>query len=83
MAKSVVEMKEGDPAAGSKGASAKGGNAGMNPGLSKERVQALDRTLGQIEKTFGKGSIMRLDNDSTPVIPGISTGAISLDLGLG
>ena len=57
--------------------------AGGNPSVSKERLQALDRTLSQIEKTFGKGSIMRLDNESTPVIPGISTGAISLDLALG
>ncbi len=49
----------------------------------KGRRQALDRALGQIEKTFGKGSIMRLDDDPTKVVPGISTGSISLDLALG
>ena len=51
--------------------------------ISKERAQALDRALGQIEKTFGKGSIMRLDEDAYLSIPGISTGALSLDLALG
>ncbi len=49
----------------------------------KGRRQALDRALGQIEKTFGKGSIMRLDDDPSKVVPGISTGSISLDLALG
>ena len=49
----------------------------------KGRQQALSRALGQIEKTFGKGSIMRLDGDAPPVIQGISTGALSLDLALG
>ncbi|UCD76892.1 MAG: recombinase RecA [Phycisphaerales bacterium] len=49
----------------------------------KGRFQALERALGQIEKTFGKGSIMRLDADAKNVIPGISTGALSLDIALG
>ena len=49
----------------------------------KGRLQALERALGQIEKTFGKGSIMRLDADAGLKIPGISTGALSLDLALG
>lgn len=47
------------------------------------RTQALDRAVSQIERNFGKGSIMRLDDDPTNVPPGISTGAISLDLALG
>ncbi len=47
------------------------------------RRQALDRALGQIEKSFGSGSIMRLDGDQIKAIPGISTGALSLDLALG
>ncbi len=49
----------------------------------KGRLQALERALGQIEKTYGKGSIMRLDSKLQYIIPGISTGAISLDLALG
>ena len=47
------------------------------------RRQALDRALGQIEWSFGKGSIMRLDDDPDLVVPSISTNSISLDLALG
>ena len=47
------------------------------------RRQALDRALGQIEKAYGGGSIMRLESDSIPVIPSVSTGTLSLDLALG
>ena len=43
----------------------------------------LTNALGQIEKAFGKGSIMRLSDESLVAIPGISTGALSLDLALG
>ena len=53
--------------------------ADMDPG----RRQALDRALGQIEKAYGKGSIMKLDGDRLAGIPCVSTGAISLDLALG
>jgi recombination protein RecA len=49
----------------------------------KSKQQALDRTLQQIDKTFGKGSIMRMDEDAYLAIPGIATGSISLDLALG
>ena len=48
----------------------------------KARLESLDRALGQIDKMFGSGSIMRLDGEQR-VIPGISTGTISLDLALG
>ena len=47
------------------------------------RSQALDRAMSQIEKTFGKGSIMKLDGSARNVIPGIPTGTLSLDLALG
>jgi len=50
---------------------------------TKERAEALKRTVGQIEKSFGKGSIMRLDEKAIAAVPGISTGALSLDLALG
>jgi recombination protein RecA len=50
----------------------------------KERARALDIAVGQIEKQFGKGSIMRLGqrNQIAP-IEAISTGAISIDFALG
>ncbi|HUT61479.1 MAG TPA: recombinase RecA [Phycisphaerae bacterium] len=47
------------------------------------REQALDAALKQIEKNFGTGSIMRLADDQIVSVPGISTGALSLDLALG
>jgi recombination protein RecA len=50
---------------------------------SKEKLQALGQAVGQIEKAFGKGSIMKLDENAFLSIPGISTGSISLDLALG
>src|SRR6266436_5985010 len=50
----------------------------------KERARALEATLGQIEKQFGKGSILRLGSKD-PLVPVavISTGSISLDAALG
>ncbi|HNX27723.1 MAG TPA: recombinase RecA, partial [Phycisphaerae bacterium] len=48
-----------------------------------QRSAALDAALKQIEKNYGVGSIMTLSNASAVQIPGISTGAISLDLALG
>ncbi len=50
----------------------------------KERARSLDATLGQIEKQFGKGSIMRLGSkDAIVAVPSISTGSISLDAAMG
>ena len=51
--------------------------------ITKEKQAALANTLAQIDKAFGKGSIMRLDEEAYLAIPGISTGALSLDLALG
>ncbi|HXZ83063.1 MAG TPA: recombinase RecA [Acidimicrobiales bacterium] len=48
-----------------------------------ERDKALETTLGQIEKQFGKGSVMRMGESLTLGIEAISTGAMSLDLALG
>src|SRR5580765_6598588 len=50
----------------------------------KERMKAVELAVGQIEKQFGKGSIMRLGGkDAIAPIPAISTGSISLDWALG
>ncbi len=49
----------------------------------KRRLDALERALSQIEQAFGSGAIMRLDGDAMNVVPGIPTGALSLDLALG
>src|SRR5215471_11323501 len=49
----------------------------------KERTRALGATLGQIEKQFGKGSIIRLGAQAVQAVPTISTGSISVDCALG
>ena len=43
----------------------------------------LNNAVGQIEKTFGQGAIMRLSDPGSQSIPGISSGALSLDIALG
>ncbi len=50
---------------------------------SVERQKALDLALSQIEKQFGKGSIMRLGENAHMVVEAIPTGALALDLALG
>lgn len=49
----------------------------------QDRERALDLALGQIEKAFGKGSVMRMGSESYDPIASISTGSIALDLALG
>jgi recombination protein RecA len=51
--------------------------------VSSAGQRIASNRVEQIEKSFGKGSIMRLDEDAYLAIPGISTGALSLDLALG
>ena len=50
-------------------------------GAAKEK--ALDLAVKQIQREFGKGSIMKMDEEALAAVPGIPTGAISLDLALG
>jgi len=56
---------------------------GTKDQLSKEKDKALTLVLGQIERNFGKGSIMRLGDASRMRVETISTGALTLDLALG
>jgi recombination protein RecA len=51
--------------------------------LTVERDKALDMALAQIDKQFGKGSIMRLGERGNVGVEAISTGALALDLALG
>jgi len=57
-------------------------NETKETGIS-ERQKALELALSQIEKQFGKGSIMKLGQEAKLDVPAISTGALSLDLALG
>ena len=47
------------------------------------KLKALEATISNIEKNFGKGSIMRLGDEPIEKIPVISTGSIGLDAALG
>lgn len=51
--------------------------------IDDNKQKALAAALGQIEKQFGKGSIMRLGEDRTMDVETISTGSLSLDIALG
>jgi recombination protein RecA len=51
--------------------------------MSTDRDKALDMALAQIDKQFGKGSIMRMGEKGTMAVEAVSTGALSLDLALG
>ena len=52
--------------------------------MSNDRVKALDAALGQIDRHFGKGAVIRLgDSDDDGAVQAISTGSISLDMALG
>jgi len=50
---------------------------------SADREKALESALAQIDRQFGKGSVMRLGSDERPPVPVISTGSIALDVALG
>ena len=51
--------------------------------ISDERKKALDIAMAQIEKNFGKGSVMKLGEVATVSVDSIPTGALSLDIALG
>jgi len=50
---------------------------------NEDRKKALEQALGQIEKTFGKGSIMKMGENLNMSIEAISTGSLALDMALG
>ena len=48
-----------------------------------DREQSLDAALSQIERAYGKGSVMKMSDQAQVAIPSISTGSLSLDVALG
>ncbi len=48
-----------------------------------EKLKALQLTLDKLEKTYGKGTVMKLSDNTIQDIPAISTGSLSLDMALG
>lgn len=51
--------------------------------VNKEKLKALQLTMEKIDKTYGKGTIMKMDDASVEEVPVISTGSIALNLALG
>lgn len=50
---------------------------------NKERLKILQTTIDKLDKTFGKGTVMRLSDTKVLDVPVISTGSLGLDLALG
>lgn len=48
-----------------------------------EKLKALQLTIDKLEKTYGKGTVMKLSDDTVQDIPAISTGSLGLDMALG
>ena len=51
--------------------------------MDENKKRALAAALGQIEKQFGKGAVMRMGDNDRQAIPAISTGSLGLDIALG
>jgi len=51
--------------------------------MNKEKLKALQLTMDKIEKSYGKGSIMRMGDQGDENVPAISSGSIALDVALG
>lgn len=51
--------------------------------INKEKLKALQLTMDKIDKSYGKGSIMKLGDQSVQNVPAISTGSLGLDSALG
>jgi len=51
--------------------------------MAEDKSKQLNETLSQIEKQFGKGTVMRMGDREVADIPAISTGSIGLDIALG
>ena len=51
--------------------------------MDANKEKALQAALSQIERQFGKGTVMRMGEDKRPAIPSISTGSLGLDIALG
>ncbi|MDP4280723.1 MAG: ATPase domain-containing protein, partial [Bacteroidota bacterium] len=54
-----------------------------DPDVNKEKMKALQLTLDKLEKTYGKGTVMKLGDNAIENVDVIPTGSIGLDLALG
>ncbi len=51
--------------------------------INENKLAAIDAAMNQIEKQFGKGSVMKLGSTTQMGVGAISTGCLALDLALG
>ena len=51
--------------------------------MAFDKIKALETALGQIERQFGKGAVMRLGQNEAMQVDVIPTGSLSLDIALG
>jgi recombination protein RecA len=51
--------------------------------MDANKEKALEAALGQIERQFGKGTVMRMGEEKREAVPSISTGSLGLDIALG
>ncbi len=51
--------------------------------INSEKLKALQLTIEKLEKTYGKGTVMKLSDEKVMDVPAISTGSIGLDVALG
>lgn len=49
----------------------------------KEKLKALQLTIDKLEKTYGKGTVMKLNDSKVMDVAAISTGSLGLDIALG
>ncbi len=54
-----------------------------NDKIKEQKLKALEATLGKIEKSYGKGTIMKLGDDAIDKVEAVSTGSIGLNYALG
>ncbi len=55
----------------------------MSQDLRTEKIKSLQLTVDKLEKTYGKGIVMKLSDNAVMDIPALSTGSLSLDIALG
>jgi recombination protein RecA len=55
----------------------------MSKNENTEKLKALKMTIDKLEKSYGKGIVMKMDDDSVVKVDSISTGSLGLDIGLG
>ena len=51
--------------------------------VSNEKLKALQLTIDKLDKTYGKGTVMKLSDEKVDDVPAISTGSLGLDIALG